>query len=58
MSGALLDYDEAIRLEPRDPYHYSSRAIICEELGLNERALNDFQMARTLETVQVMLGLR
>ncbi len=46
---ALVDYDEAIRLDPRDSASYFNRGLVYEELGDTRRALQNYGEAIRLK---------
>ncbi|MAY83026.1 MAG: hypothetical protein CMP59_02750 [Flavobacteriales bacterium] len=45
MAGSLKDMDEAIRLQPKKSYRYSSRAYIRGQAGLVKKAIEDYKKA-------------
>jgi tetratricopeptide (TPR) repeat protein len=45
---ALADYNEAIRLDPRNPQHYSARAALYHEMGEKDKSNADAERARML----------
>lgn len=46
---AMADFDEAVRLEPENPYRYASRAFIKDRIGNLEGSLSDYNMALALD---------
>ena len=49
IKGALLDADEAIRLSPKDPYPYETRAEVYRQKGDHKAAERDFARAQRLK---------
>jgi tetratricopeptide (TPR) repeat protein len=49
MKDAMNDFDEAVRLEPENPYRYASRAFIKDRIGNLEGSLSDYNMALALD---------
>ncbi len=47
--GAMKDFDEAVILEPQNPYRYASRAYIKSILGDMEGAIVDYNVALKLD---------
>ena len=48
--GALVDYDEAVRLLPEDPFVYDDRAAYHERTGRDDLAARDRRKARDLRS--------
>jgi Flp pilus assembly protein TadD len=46
---AIQDFNEAIRLDPAEPYYYSCRAYIRDKIGDIEGAIKDYSTAHDLD---------
>lgn len=46
---AIQDFNEAIRLDPQEPYYYSCRAYIKDKTGDIEGAIEDYTLAHELD---------
>jgi len=50
-NGALKDYSESIRLNPRDPIAYHDRAVTRQYLGDKKGAKDDEKKVKELEAL-------